>query len=269
MHERAAEVAREAVAAGADVLADRYGAVDGDLDATFSETDVKAAADVAAEEAILPTLREAFPEHAIYAEESGDHGGTAPYRWTVDPLDGTNDFAAGLPTFATAVALERTDVDGRVTGSTEPGEPLVAAARLPATGEEYVAVRDGGLEYDGEPASADCDRALAEATVATVVGRPVLTDPELADRADALFAPLEDAAKRVLDTWAPVVHWGLLGRGRLEAVVAVHPDREEQVLGELVARESGAATWSAPDDEVFVAAGTEALLADLREALGE
>lgn len=275
MDERAAEVALAAVRAGSSVLADRYGAVDGDLDADFRETDVKAAADVAAEDAMLPVVREAFPEHAIYAEESGTHDGTAAYRWIVDPLDGTNNFAAGLPTFATAVALQRTDgasanpIDEASTSSSSSdgwgGSPVVAAARLPVTGEEYVARRGAGVRYDGERVTATNGRDLSTATVATVIGHPVVSDPDLAARVEERFERVGDACKRRLDTWAPTVAWGLLARGRIGAVVAAHPDREEHVLGECFVRESDAATWH--EDDLYVAAASEALLEGVRERL--
>lgn len=116
--ENAPAIAREAVDAGAAVLAERFDALETELAADFFENDVKADADVAAEEAILPILRTAFPEHACDSEEMGhlppaeEPVADAPrYRWIVDPFDGTNNFAAGIPTFATAVALERYDPD--------------------------------------------------------------------------------------------------------------------------------------------------------------
>jgi myo-inositol-1(or 4)-monophosphatase len=58
-----------------------------------------------AERAIISTLHEAYPGHAILAEESGAKG-SSEYRWIVDPLDGTTNFLHGFPHFAVSIALE-------------------------------------------------------------------------------------------------------------------------------------------------------------------
>ncbi|MBP6096974.1 MAG: inositol monophosphatase [Methyloversatilis sp.] len=65
--------------------------------------------DRAAEDAIIGILREAYPDHAILAEESGATNGTAgesEYRWIIDPLDGTTNFIHGMPQYAVSIALE-------------------------------------------------------------------------------------------------------------------------------------------------------------------
>jgi myo-inositol-1(or 4)-monophosphatase len=58
-----------------------------------------------AEQAIISTLHEAYPGHAILAEESGASG-SSEYRWIIDPLDGTTNFLHGFPQFAVSIALE-------------------------------------------------------------------------------------------------------------------------------------------------------------------
>jgi len=60
--------------------------------------------DKAAEAAIIGILREAYPEHAILAEESGASG-ESEYQWIIDPLDGTTNFIHGFPHFAVSIGL--------------------------------------------------------------------------------------------------------------------------------------------------------------------
>ena len=63
------------------------------------------AADVACEETIVKTIRGAFPDHNILAEEK-DYGKTSsPFTWVIDPIDGTSNFAHGFPHFAVSIAL--------------------------------------------------------------------------------------------------------------------------------------------------------------------
>ncbi len=57
-----------------------------------------------AEQAIIRTLLEAYPDHSILAEESGSSG-KSDYEWIIDPLDGTTNFLHGLPQFAVSIAL--------------------------------------------------------------------------------------------------------------------------------------------------------------------
>jgi myo-inositol-1(or 4)-monophosphatase len=74
---------------------------------TKSHNDFVTEVDQAAEVAIIKTLLEAYPDHAILAEESGkEHGNQrSEYQWIIDPLDGTTNFIHGLPIYAVSIAL--------------------------------------------------------------------------------------------------------------------------------------------------------------------
>jgi myo-inositol-1(or 4)-monophosphatase len=63
--------------------------------------------DRAAEEAIIDTVRRAYPEHGFLAEESGQSEGGAEYRWIIDPLDGTTNFIHGFPQYCVSIAVEQ------------------------------------------------------------------------------------------------------------------------------------------------------------------
>src|SRR5436190_3813905 len=62
-----------------------------------------------AEQAIIRILHEAYPSHAILAEESGASG-KSEYQWIIDPLDGTTNFLHGFPQYAVAIALRHGEV---------------------------------------------------------------------------------------------------------------------------------------------------------------
>jgi len=59
-----------------------------------------------AEAAILEILQQAYPDHAILAEETGAQEGRDGYRWIIDPLDGTTNYLHGFPAFSVSIALE-------------------------------------------------------------------------------------------------------------------------------------------------------------------
>jgi len=244
-------IARSAVVTGGAELRRRY-RVDDD-EGTYTAHDVKAAADVAAEERMLPIVRAAFPDHPVFAEEAGEFDGSGPFRWIVDPLDGTNNFAAGLPTFASAVSV------------LHEGEPAVAAVYLPVTDERYLARRGAGVRYGGVRVFAESDVSVEAATVALIFGRDVPRQPELAREAAAIADATNGLVKRVCHSWAPTVHSGLFARGRIQALVQFHPDEEERAVTELFAAEAGAAIRQR--GPLFVAATDEATLEVLWTAI--
>jgi len=74
-----------------------------------SANDYVSEVDQAAEQAIIRMLREAYPKHAILAEESGAVG-ESDYQWIIDPLDGTTNFLHGFPQYAVSIALSHRNV---------------------------------------------------------------------------------------------------------------------------------------------------------------
>src|SRR5260370_1557500 len=101
----AVEVAREAGA----ILCEEF---DGPLQISYKgDVDLVTQADKRSEAAIVKRLTQYFPEHAIVAEEGSGHESTSDseYRWYVDPLDGTTNFAHGYPCFCVSIALARRD----------------------------------------------------------------------------------------------------------------------------------------------------------------
>jgi len=67
--------------------------------------DIVTDADLAAEEAVVQTIRAHFPDHALLTEEGGESDGGAPYVWVVDPLDGTTNYSRRFPTFSVSIGL--------------------------------------------------------------------------------------------------------------------------------------------------------------------
>jgi myo-inositol-1(or 4)-monophosphatase len=68
------------------------------------QSDFVTEVDRAAEASIIDTIREAYPHHAILAEESGESG-ESDYQWIIDPLDGTTNFIHGFPQYAVSIAM--------------------------------------------------------------------------------------------------------------------------------------------------------------------
>ncbi|MGD8881477.1 MAG: inositol monophosphatase family protein [Desulfobacterales bacterium] len=151
--EHAKRVGIEAAYAGARVLRDRFG--------NISRIDKKGAfnllteADIESEKKIITTIREAFPDHAILAEESGASEGTGEYRWLIDPLDGTTNFAHQLPIFAISIAL------------TIGAEMVLGLILNPMDGELFSAISGQGAELNGNPIKVSSTESVRESLLVT------------------------------------------------------------------------------------------------------
>src|SRR3954468_11543904 len=105
------------------------------------EIDLVTEADLAAERFIIERIKSHYPRHAILAEESDASGikyeGSGEFKWIIDPLDGTTNYAHGYPAFCVSVALERA---GRVE---------IGVIHDPVRDETFAAERGEGATLNG------------------------------------------------------------------------------------------------------------------------
>jgi myo-inositol-1(or 4)-monophosphatase len=135
-----------------------------------SAKDVVTEADHLSEALIIDAIRAAHPEDGIIAEESGDHSsgaGHAPTAgvgraWIIDPLDGTINYANGIPFFCVSIAL------------VEAGRPVVGVIHDPTRGETYAASEDGPATLDGLPIGASTKERLSDFVVSMALSGPAL-----------------------------------------------------------------------------------------------
>jgi myo-inositol-1(or 4)-monophosphatase len=119
------------------------------------EVDLVTEIDEEAEQVIREILLGAFPAYGMLAEEGGALVGEEDARWIVDPLDGTTNYAHGLPIFCVSIALERA------------GEVVLGVVHDPMGEETYVAERGRGATLNGEPIKASDTEDLIRALIAT------------------------------------------------------------------------------------------------------
>ncbi len=147
--ESSIEIAREAGAMLAAYFARR---VQFELKGEF---DLVTEADRASERLILDRLQSRYPTHAVIAEESGSHAGASEYRWYVDPLDGTTNFAHGFPFFNVTLALER------------GGELIAGVIYDPMRDELFTAEKGAGAFLNGRKISVSTVVRVLDSLVAT------------------------------------------------------------------------------------------------------
>ena len=133
----ALDVALEATTTAGEII---RGGWDSDRQITFKgRADIVTDIDVAAEKAVLEILTSAFPQFGILAEESQPVAGASPYRWVVDPLDGTRNYAQSIPHFCTIVALAEED------------DIVAGVVYDPVREETFTAAKGQGAFLNGAP----------------------------------------------------------------------------------------------------------------------
>ena len=128
------------------------------------DVDLVTEADRASEALIKARLSAAFPEHGIYGEEGTREGLEREFRWYVDPLDGTTNFAHGFPVFCVVLGLEQRPA-GRKAG--EDGEMVAGVIYDPLRDECFVAERGRGAWLNGRRIHVSKAKALQESLTGT------------------------------------------------------------------------------------------------------
>jgi len=119
------------------------------------EHDLVTAADRASENLIVKRLQAEFPSHHIVAEEGGERAGSSEYRWYVDPLDGTTNFAHGYPFYCVSIGVE------------ENGEQVCGVVYDPVRDELFSAARGAGAYCNGERLQVSDVQSLSHALLIT------------------------------------------------------------------------------------------------------
>jgi myo-inositol-1(or 4)-monophosphatase len=155
---KAAEIAREAGGRLREFLAQ------GVETEYKGDVDLVTVADRAVEKLILERLSVAFPSHGIYGEEGTRERMEGEFRWYVDPLDGTTNFAHGFPQFCVSMGLEQ-----RAPGMPPEQDGTLVAAVIydPMRDELFTAERGQGARLNGKPMRVSKIPDLAESLIST------------------------------------------------------------------------------------------------------
>ena len=129
------------------------------------EADLVTAADRASEALIRERIHQRWPDHDVLGEEQGLKDQGSEYRWYVDPLDGTTNFAHGYPVFCVSMALERQAPGDRMRG--EPGQRIAGVVYDPTRDELFAAERGKGAHLNGEAIHVSQTAKLKESLVST------------------------------------------------------------------------------------------------------
>ncbi len=181
--EELVSVAKECAAAGAEVAETAF-RTDIPVEFKESKTDVVTQADHEAQQVIIDSIKETFPDDTIVGEEgdTAEMVASTGRTWIIDPIDGTNNFIRGNRRWATSVAC------------VQDGDPIVAVNELPALQDRFVATSDG-VYRNGNP-----------------VAVSQRSDPETFQVAPAIWWPFDERDEYAVATREIVNRFGDLRR---------------------------------------------------------
>ena len=200
---------------GSQVKIEKKGAID-----LVTEVDVEV------ERMFRALIAERFPDHDVLAEEMGQTRTGARYRWVFDPLDGTTNYAHGIPIFCSTVALE---IDG---------VPTVAAVYDPNRRELFTAERGVGAWLNAAPLHVSDARTLNDAVLVT--GFPYdIREPERMREILALFTGFLGEARAIRRLGSAAIDLCWVAAGRMDGFWEQALQPWDVMGGALIVQEAG------------------------------
>jgi len=194
-------------------------------DVTLKEgLDIRTEADLEAERAIIEAIHSSFPDHDILTEETELERKGSDYLWVVDPLDGTINFAAGLPLFSASIAVQKN------------GENIVGVINASAFGHLYIAQKGAGA-YLGEKRLRVSESGLS----ASIVGMNLtahFTDKH-SDQALEIARNLAGRVRGLRVFVSGALELAYIAAGQMEGSLSIKSDPYSRMAGKLLVEEAG------------------------------
>ncbi|MFH1091469.1 MAG: inositol monophosphatase family protein [Pseudomonadota bacterium] len=192
------------------------------------EIDLVTQYDLASERYLVDQISTAFPGHAILAEEGGQTGLESPFRWYIDPLDGTTNYAHGFPVFCVSIAFEA------LTGS---GPQIqVGVVHDPLRNETYSSVKEQGTWLNGRRVFVSRQTQLDQALVATGFPYDIRRNP---GRIFQRFQRMCLSAQGVRRAGSAALDLASVAAGRLDGFWEEHLAPWDTAAGMLLVLEAG------------------------------
>ncbi|MCW7753582.1 inositol monophosphatase [Desulfobotulus sp. H1] len=188
-------------------------------------TDLVTDADTASEQAVIDHIRNRFPDHGIMAEESGMQGDNTSFLWIIDPLDGTTNFAHGLPFFAVSIGIS---LDGRL---------LAGCVFNPVMQECFTAMEGKGACKNGIPISVSQTTSIEDSLLAT--GFPYSLDQKF-DALTSRFRRCIRPARGIRRLGAASLDLCYVANGHFDGFWEEDLKPWDTAAGSIIAREAGA-----------------------------
>jgi myo-inositol-1(or 4)-monophosphatase len=203
--------------------------------------DLVTESDKRSEDLILSFLQQEFPDHAILAEESGPNKMISEYQWVIDPLDGTTNFAHGIPVFSVTIALLRNN------------SPIVGVAYDPLRNEMFSAEAGQGATLNHNPIHVTSEAELGKAVLSTGFPYDLRTNPR---NNFAQFVQFQLRTRTVRHLGCASLDCAWTAMGRLDGYWEFAVKPWDVGAGALIVREAGGCVTSVEGNEDFLSSDT-------------
>jgi myo-inositol-1(or 4)-monophosphatase len=203
------------------------------------KNDFASEVDLKAEREIINIIRTAYPDHAILAEESGQHKGN-DFVWVIDPLDGTTNFLHGFPQYAVSIALKHR------------GRLEVAVIYDPLRDELFTARRGGGAMLNSRRLRVTNQNTMKGALIGT--GFPFKTDLHL-DAYVGMFKAISMQAAGIRRAGAAALDLAYVAAGRLDGFWEIGIMEWDMAAGILLIQEAGGVVTDFSFNDNYLASG--------------
>jgi len=188
------------------------------------KVDLVTEADTASEAKILEIIRRKYPKHQILAEESGSHESDSEWKWIIDPLDGTTNYAHGLRLYSISIALAKND------------EIVAGVVYNPSTNEMYSAERGSGAFLNGQPIHVSTVDEIEQGCLVTGFPYNVRENPDFCHERFIAFLQRVQALRRF---GSAALDAAFLAAGRLDGFWEVALKPWDKAAGQILITEAG------------------------------
>jgi myo-inositol-1(or 4)-monophosphatase len=218
-----------------------------------TEIDLVTEVDKKSDEIIINYIQGQFPGHSILTEESGESGNGSDYLWIIDPLDGTVNFAQGLPIYAISIALQY------------KGETVLGVVYSPVIGDLFTAVKGMGAYRNGMKMEVSGKSSLISSVLATGFPYDIAKNPiNNLDYFNAI-APKTRAVRRY---GAAAYDLALVADGRFDGFWEMCLNIWDIAAAELMVKEAGGKVAHFRNDRnISIVAGNETMCGLILEEL--
>ncbi len=233
-------IAVRAARAAGDIIVRNMDRIDRLKVVTKQNNDFVTNVDHMAEEIIIATIKEAFPDHGILAEESGTQAEDSEYQWIIDPLDGTTNYLHGFPQFAVSIALKY------------KGRLEVGVVYDPVAQELFTASRGNGAKLNDKKIRVTGQKGLTNALIGT--GFPYHDQSYL----DVYLETMKEIMQKTAGLRRPgsaALDLAWLAAGRIDGFWEFNLKAWDIAAGALIVREAGGIVSDFENREDYLESG--------------
>lgn len=217
-------IAVRAARAAGDIIVRNMDRLDRIKVVTKQNNDFVSNVDHMSEQAIISTIKQAYPEHGILAEESGSQAENSEYQWIIDPLDGTTNYLHGFPQFAVSIALKHKN------------RLEVGVIYDPVSQELFTAIRGDGAKLNDKKIRVTNHKGLNNALLGT--GFPYYDQSYIDTYLETMKALMQKTAG-IRRPGSAALDLAWLAAGRIDGFWEFNLKSWDIAAGALIVREAG------------------------------